>query len=188
VDRHFDEREARQVRRQLGWLAAGTVLFLAGILGLAILLARSGREAQASNPAVLPGRPVADDPSVDRQEHEARERQLARVAGHRFWQVRVTPEQVADWVRQIRAEQRSSMVYLDDQGRLFIKQHFWPEYWTNPREDTRPAYRTFVHDWRPAGLGQRYIFLDLKDRFTSRPSTESVLSALLAALDVKDYN
>jgi hypothetical protein len=95
----------------------------------------------------------------------------AALAKHKFWEVKVTPEQIESFVEKARSLPKGGMIAADEKFQVF-------------HQEPSAAFMT-RHAMKAKGRG-RTVVIDLAD-YESRPSREKVLGDLAAELDRAEF-
>lgn len=162
---------------QVGLVAGGVGLLLVGGMVLFVVIA-SMPERPAGGVVVLGLRSPAQ---VERAAQDQYAKDVAAIAAHTFWRVKVSEDRVRKMVEQVRAEPASSVVFIDDQAKVYVVKDI----------GAKLIFRANIEAGNniaiPKDIGEHYVWFDLYKDYPARPSLATVASHLRARLDVTDY-
>jgi hypothetical protein len=152
--------------------------WLNGCLAFALVLLALGAAGAALYFSGFWPEPPTEGPGEAAAEKEPWQRDAEAVAASRFWRARVSPAVVLAMAKEVRGQKPGAVVFIDDRGKLVIdpdlgKHPFW-----------RPARKKGLIPDKPKDIDKRFFIIDLSD-LPARPSVETVLEAMKAAVDAQ---
>lgn len=97
----------------------------------------------------------------------------SRIAAHRWWSAKVTPDDVRRIGQAVVDAGGSDVVWIDDSGKVTVAR--------------KPAGGDLERMKRPEGVGKRNAVFDMRRRFDARPTLRQVLEHLAHSLDSQAY-